>query len=201
MPVRHHPREPVVERLADGRRVLIRPLRRPDATALEAAYQRLSWDAKVARFGSPPRTLLGSPMRTLVDRVDQHDHVALIAIPFDVDFDGRGPIVAVGRLVPYLAEPGVYDIGVTVADDWRRVRLASRLLEHLWWHRPEPLQRLRTSVQPGNEAVDRLLRRLGPVRRHGDQVEVDVDPELDDVLRRQLREHSHGRVELPFHLA
>ena len=76
--------------LRDGRRVLVRPLRRGDGPALAEAFLRLSEDSVRARFGSPTRILNAAALRQLVDSVDGVDHLAFAASAIADDYQGSG---------------------------------------------------------------------------------------------------------------
>jgi RimJ/RimL family protein N-acetyltransferase len=148
--------------------VLLRPLRRSDAPGLARAYERLSVDARVSRFGSPPTNLAGESLAHLVD-VDQRDHVAFVVVRGD-------DIVGVGRVMRYPGDRDTLDIAGTVADDLRGQGLGRVLADLLAAHHPRPARRILTTVQRQNDAALRLLASFGsPVRRSDDTVEVLLD--------------------------
>jgi RimJ/RimL family protein N-acetyltransferase len=154
--------------LRDGSPVLLRPLRSDDAPALARAYERLSVEARVSRFGSPPTHLAGAALAHLVD-VDQRDHVAFVALQGD-------DIVGVGRVMRYPDQADTLDIAVTIADDLRGQGLGRVLADLLAAHRPRPARRIVTTVQRENDAALRLLESFGsPVRRPDDTIEVLLD--------------------------
>jgi GNAT superfamily N-acetyltransferase len=157
--------------LADGRSVRIRRIAPSDADALARAYDDLSWEAKVARFGSPPAELRGDPLSYLVSP-DGVDHVAFVA---ETTGDPAAGIVGVGRILRYPDDPDSLDIGLTVADDIRGLGLGRVLAAALAVHRPRPARRLLTAVGRTNDAALRLLTEFGlPQRRTDDLVEVDL---------------------------
>lgn len=148
--------------------VAVRPIEVGDAPALAQAYERLSVEARVSRFGSPPQHLNGASLAHLVG-VDHLDHVAFVA------FDGD-ELVGVGRVMRYPGDPGTLDIAVTVADRLRGHGLGRVLADVLAQHRPRPASRIVTTVARHNRAALCLLRSFGdPVRNPDDTVEVQLD--------------------------
>lgn len=110
-------------RLLDGRWVLVRPVLPSDAPELASAFRRADPDTLYRRFLSPP------PM--LTDRLLHHltavDYVHRLAL---VAFDTRsGTGVAVARFEP--AGDGVAELAVVVEPAWRRIGLATALVELL----------------------------------------------------------------------
>jgi acetyltransferase len=163
-------------RLADGRRVRLRPLVPSDAEALQEAYERLSPQARTSRFGSPPVSLRGDTLSYLVS-ADGVDHVAFVAVE-DLPDDGPQPprLLGAGRIMRYPDDPQSLDIGLTVADDVRGLGLGRALAAALARHRPRPARRILTAVDRTNEAALRLLAVFGrPVRNPDGLVEVAVD--------------------------
>jgi RimJ/RimL family protein N-acetyltransferase len=154
--------------LRDGTTVTLRPLRSSDAPALAKAYEQLSVQARISRFGSPPAHLSGASLAHLVD-VDQRDHVAFVAVAGE-------RIVGVGRVMRYPDEPDTLDIAITIADEAQGQGLGRVLADLLAAHRPRPARRIVTAVQRENAAALRLLESFGtPVRRADDTLEVLLD--------------------------
>jgi GNAT superfamily N-acetyltransferase len=148
--------------LADGTRVLIRPLRPDeDGPALAAAYLALSPEAKVARFGSPPARLQGRTLERLLD-VDADEHVAFVAMLGD-------RLVGVARALRYPDDRDTLDVAITVADDLRGRGLGGVLARLLVVARPAPARRIRTSVRRGNQAALHLLALFGEVEVRSDE--------------------------------
>ena len=113
-------------RLADGRRVEIRPILPSDAAELAEAIRTADAETLRARFLGGPPPLTDATLDALT-RVDYVSRFALAAFS-----KGRG--VAIAR---YAAPPasgdgrGVADVAVAVAPEWRRVGLATALVERL----------------------------------------------------------------------
>ena len=115
-----------IDRLGDGTRVLVRPIRAEDRQ-LEADFiMRLSPESRRFRFlgdfKQPSEVLLDQ----LVD-VDNLEKVAFVALVHD---DGHLREVGVSR---FAAEPDGRrcECAITVADDWNHRGLAVTLMKHL----------------------------------------------------------------------
>jgi len=121
-----------VMKLADGRQVQIRPILPSDAPELAEAIRTADAATLRARFLGGPPPLTDATLDTLT-RVDYRSRFALAAFS-----QGRG--VAIGR---YAALPPsgdgsvVADVAVAVAPEWRRIGLATALVERLAWRAQE----------------------------------------------------------------
>lgn len=112
--------------LANGQRVVIRPVLPQDEDLTTAFFGDLAAPSRYDRFLSPMRTL--SP--TLVKRftnIDYSDHLALVA---EVFADGRETAVAEARYVRG-TDRSAAEFAVSVADKWQGQGLASRMLGKL----------------------------------------------------------------------
>lgn len=110
-------------RLHDGREVLVRPILPSDAPELALAFRRADPETLYRRFLSPPPVLTGRLLRYLTT-VDYVHRLALVAA------DARtGTGVAVARFEP--VGEGVAEVAVVVEPAWRRVGLATALVELL----------------------------------------------------------------------
>ena len=85
--------DPAVVTLADGARLVIRPIEPTDRDLMAAGFERLSPESRYRRFFSPLPDLTGRQLDYLT-RVDHHDHEALVALDAD-----SGDGVAVARFV------------------------------------------------------------------------------------------------------
>jgi RimJ/RimL family protein N-acetyltransferase len=143
-------------KLRDGRVVAVRPLERRDRPLLAAAIRHLSDHSRYLRFaGAKPRMTEGE-LDHLVD-VDHHAHEALLAID---PLTAQG--VGVVRYVQVPGEPGVVELGATVADDWQGIGLGSALLARLMQRaRDEGHSAFRASVLAVNGRSIAMLRRAG----------------------------------------
>jgi len=111
-----------VVRLADGRRVEIRPILPSDATELAEAIRTADAETLRARFlGGPPR--MTDAVLNELTRVDYVTRFALVARS-----QGHGVAIARYGTAPSQHEPLVADVAVAVAPEWRRVGLATALV-------------------------------------------------------------------------
>jgi len=115
-----------IETLADGTRVLIRPLL-PEDRGREAAFiRRLSAASRRNRFLGEIREASPGLLDQLMD-VDHHRAMAFVALAHD---GGELREVGISR---YAADKNGQrcECAVTVADDWRHRGLAVLLMRHL----------------------------------------------------------------------
>jgi RimJ/RimL family protein N-acetyltransferase len=163
--------------LADGSRVVMRPIEPGDRATLAAAHVRLSPESQYRRyFGAKPR--LSRHELDYLTRVDHRAHEAIVAID-PVSGDGVG-VARYVRIAPGVAEPAF-----VIAEEWRGRGLAGLLLEALAERaQEEAIQRFEAPVLATNrEAID-LLARLGKATYRSRGREVDVHVELSAGGRR-----------------
>lgn len=163
---------PRVARLEDGASVELRLLRPDDEPALRRAFDALSSESRYRRFhGHVPR-LSDAAWRYLC-RVDDHDHVALVAVT------AAGGIVAVARFVRLRERSSEAELAVTIADAWQSRGLGSLMTCAL---ADVALARgvttLRAHVLPGEAAIERIVSRLGQTTSRRDEREVVLDVHL-----------------------
>lgn len=113
----------MIERLPDGARVLIRPIRPDDKGLLADGLRRLSPQSAQRRFLTPKRSFSRAELRYLTE-VDGRDHVALV-VEYPADPVRR--LIAVARFVRLNDDPEAADVAFTVADDWQGRGLGSLL--------------------------------------------------------------------------
>ena len=153
-----------------GSDVLIRPVAPSDRGAFRAGFGRLSETSRYRRFLTPMDRLTNGQLDYLT-MVDQHDHVALVA----VDAGDDEEILGVARFVgtgDRVAEPAI-----AIADHWQGKGLGTALFAALTARAlEEGIERFEALVLAENEPILKLLGRAGPVqqRRVGAQVEVEV---------------------------
>ncbi len=143
--------------LHDGSRVLIRPIVPEDGPALRRFHAALSPESVRDRFLSAKPRLSASDTRYLT-RVDQRDHVALVAV------DPARPerLLGVARWVRDPAAPTTAEAAFVVADELHglglgsifAIALADRAVE-------EGVDALNGSMLAGNGASEALFRRMG----------------------------------------
>ncbi|MGN6793975.1 MAG: MFS transporter [Streptosporangiaceae bacterium] len=141
--------------LRDRSAVLIRQIRREDASLLADGFDRLSAKSRQMRFLRTKNKLTPAELRYLTD-VDHHDHEALGALD---QADGRG--VGVARYIRDAEDPKAAEIAVTIIDDWQGKGLASVLLARLADRaRHEGIHRFTALVSSDNVAMAKVLRNM-----------------------------------------
>ncbi|HYX66184.1 MAG TPA: GNAT family N-acetyltransferase [Burkholderiales bacterium] len=109
-------------RLADGRTVLIRPVRPEDEAAEREFFAALSPQTRRLRFQRFTAAITDELMR-FYTHIDYDRHMAFVC-----EADGR--IVGEAR---YVANPGTRscELGIVVADDWHHTGIAQLLIDGL----------------------------------------------------------------------
>jgi acetyltransferase len=125
-------------RLADGRTVVIRPVRPEDEPAEQAFFEGLSPETRHLRFQRFSGAITDELMR-FYTHIDYDRHMAFVC-----EADGR--IVGDAR---YVANPGtrIAELGIVVADDWHHTGIAQLLLDAL----------MRAAHARGFEAMEGLV--------------------------------------------
>ncbi len=117
----------IVARLADGRRVTIRPILPSDAPELAEAILTADADTLRGRFMGAPPPLTQATLDGLT-RLDYAQRFALVAR----SAEGHGIGVARYSVLPSADDsPVSAEVAVAVAPEWRRVGLATTLLQLL----------------------------------------------------------------------
>jgi len=144
--------------LADGRSVVVRPIRPQDDIAEQAFVRRLSPASRLLRFHISIHELSPRTLRAMTD-VDHRNHVALVAQTLG-DSDGSR-IVADARYV-LLDEPGEAEFAIAVADEWQGVGLGKQLLQGLMQHaRRRGLHSLVGDVMHDNRRMFSMVHAMG----------------------------------------
>ncbi len=172
--------------LADGTRLLVRPIVPSDRGQLEEGYRRLSARSRHTRFFAPPAELSDADLDYLT-QLDYRDHCALGA--FVLDEPGE-PGVAVARYVREADDPSSAEVAVTVLDDYQRRgigTLLTRLLASV--AASNGVRTLVYFVQWKNDDMIELLRQNG-ARIKADEpgvarIELDI-PDSD----REVPDHT-----------
>jgi protein lysine acetyltransferase len=116
----------VLNRLADGTPLVIRPIRPDDKALLATGLAHLSEASRYTRFLAPKPSFTKAELRYLTE-VDGVDHVAYVALRGDAPKE----LVAVARLVRDAEDPRRAEIAVTVGDPWQRRGIGTLLGDHL----------------------------------------------------------------------
>jgi RimJ/RimL family protein N-acetyltransferase len=167
--------------LDDGTRAIVWPVLPTDRAALAEGYRHLDVESRYRRFLTSAPRLSEAMLDHLVDEVDGVDHVALVLIAFDDEWESTPAGVA--RMIRYPDDPTAADVAVTVVPELRGRGAATVLLRELLMHRPAGVERIVTEVAVGNVPSLRMLERLGPttVRPAGDDAyEVVVELPAQD---------------------
>jgi RimJ/RimL family protein N-acetyltransferase len=148
---------PILVEFRDGRRVSIRAIRPDDREEFRETFTHLSFETRYNRFMSAIKELPCDVLERAVNPVAGRE-LALVAI---VGEGADGEIAGGAR---YFVEPGATtcEFGITLADDWHRVGLASRLMKELIESaRAHGLKRMEGLVLATNSPMLNLARRLG----------------------------------------
>lgn len=177
--------------LADGTRILLRPIRPDDAEALREGFERLSPRSRYRRFLTPQRALTSEMVRYLTE-VDGERHIALVAGVESPDLKHEEGI-GVARLVRLDDEPDVAEAAVTVIDDYQNRGLGKLLLAALLRAASDRgIKMIRAEVLASNEPIQHLLARAGAVERSrsDDSITYDVP------IARAIGDGHEGRLEV-----
>jgi len=146
--------------LADGRRVLVRPVLPQDSDGEQAFVKGLSPASRYRRFHVGMRELPLATLRQMTE-IDHRSHVALVAHPeLDIDDEAGPVIVADARYVRLDGRRA--EFAVAVDDRWQRQGLGSRLLRMLARHAAKNgLGTLYGDVLTDNVPMITMLQRWG----------------------------------------
>ena len=173
--------------LGDGSTLRLQAPGREDYEDIKAFYDRLSPESLYMRFHGMVRTDV--PARYLVE-AGGVERVALIC-------RHAGRVVAVGSY-DRLLEPGVAEVAVAVAEDFRRRWIATRLLEQLAAIAAERgIRRFDAEVLGENRAMLAVFEEAGfAVRREGvgREVTVVLDITPAENVRERIDERDHRGV-------
>lgn len=147
---------PIRVTLRNGRSVTVRAITPHDAADVQAAFGRVSEEARYTRFMAPLKVLspamLEQAVSPLADRF-----LALVAVAGDPKSEA---IVGGARYLG--AADGACEFAILIADEWQGVGLASHLMRELICDaRARGLSRMHGYVLAGNRPMLDLARRLG----------------------------------------
>ena len=153
-----------VERLRDGQKIVVRPIRPEDRDELAAGLGRLSPESRYSRFFTPTDGLSASEL-TYLSEVDHHDHEALVALEPETEHG-----IGVARFVRSPEDPESAEVAVAVADSWHNRGVATALLGRLTQRaRDEGVRRFSAEILAHNQPMLDLIDELGDVTmRHLD---------------------------------
>ena len=161
--------------LADGREVLVRPIRAGDEPGEHEFLERLSGDTRRRRFMRYAGAADGALVH-FFSHIDYDRHMAFVC---EATIDGAPQLVGDAR---YVANPDgrSCEFGVVVADDWHHTGIAQLLMSEL----------MREARRRGFETMEGLVLRdnadmIGFVSALGFSVsEAPQDPTLVRVVKR-----------------
>ena len=146
--------EPVL--LADGARILIRPIEADDAQELRAGFEQLSVGSRYQRFLAPVAYLTQRQLDYLT-RVDHTTHDALVAVDA-----ATGEGIGIARLVRDERDPERADVAIVVADRWHGRGVGALLADRLAARALElGVKSFTARMLAGNHAARRLVERVG----------------------------------------
>ena len=143
--------------LADGRSVLIRPIRAEDEPLAREFFAGLSEDTRHLRFMKFVRSL-SDKLLHFFTHIDYEKHMAFVC---EVEAEGRARLVGEAR---YVANPDgrSSEFGVVIADDWHKSGIAGLLMEALVRAaRANGLETMEGLVLRDNHEMLRFVRALG----------------------------------------
>ena len=163
--------------LADGTRILIRPIEVGDAQELRAGFGQLGIGSRYQRFLAPIAYLTQHQLDYLT-QVDHETHEALVAVDA---VTGEG--IGVARFVRDARDPERADVAIVVADRWQGHGAGTLLAERLAARaRMVGVKSFTARMLAGNQAARRLVERVGhDIREREDGGAI--------VLTAQPREH------------
>lgn len=144
-------------RLADGRAVLIRPIRPDDEPGEREFFDQLSGETRYLRFQKWVKAV-GDKLVHFFTHIDYDRHMAFVCA---ARRDGREELVGEAR---YVGNPDgrSCEFGVVIADDWHRTGIAGLLMEALIRAaRAHGFETMEGMVLRTNDEMLRFTRALG----------------------------------------
>jgi GNAT superfamily N-acetyltransferase len=180
----------VERRLRDGSRVILRPIRRDDASHLREGFARMSERSRFLRFFSPLLELPDDLVRRLSD-LDHRTHRAWVV--FDPDAPGAsapGLGVGVARLVQLPDQATAAEAAFAVTDDYQGRGVGRLLLEVVAGTAAAAgYDTIVTEILRENAPMLSLMRSLGkPVNATADGSTVRIEVALGAVTDEQFTE-------------
>ena len=139
--------------LADGRTVLIRPVRPQDEAGERAFFERLCGESRRLRF----MKFVGALSERLIHSFTHIDYESRMA--FVCEHEGR--VVGEARYAALPDAPSC-DFGIVIADEWHRTGIAGLLMDALIRHaRAQGFHTMESIVLRDNRRVLKFVRALG----------------------------------------
>lgn len=164
--------------LPDKSKVLLRPIKPEDSEMLLEAFKHLSTNSRMKRFFTPRNSLSESQVKYLTD-VDQHNHVAWVAVNLE-ETEGYG----VGRFIRLPESPNTAEYAITVIDEFHNLGLGTLLFTLIYMlAREAGLEYLNGYLIQGNvHFVQRLKALKAKISQHDGvyQVHIPVQANFDE---------------------
>jgi GNAT superfamily N-acetyltransferase len=153
--------------LQSGELVDFRPVSQDDRETLQSGMSALSSRSRLFRFFTPiPK--LPDKLLDYLTVVDQHHHVAWIAISHD---QAEHPGLGIARFIRSQEQPTVAEFAVVVIDSYQRQGLGTILMAVLYLiANTEGIKILRAFVLPENNVMLNWLGKIGAVGLYDDGV-------------------------------
>lgn len=159
----------------------LRPLLPEDRQELVVAFERLSDTSRYSRFFAPLHRLTDRMLRTLVDEVDEVDHMARVMSavrPGDVELP-----IGIGRIIRSKQSPDTAEVALTVADQWQGQGAGTIMVRALaGLAQRRGIRFVTASVLADNPAAGRLMKHMGAIvdrALDGSTIEFRVDLDAD----------------------
>lgn len=144
--------------LANGTRVVIRPVRAEDEPGERTFFARLSGDARYMRFQKSV-SKLSERMIHAFTHIDYDRHMAFVCVA--AADDGREEVVGEARYIG-AREGGECELGIVIADRWHHTGIAQLLMEALLREaRAHGFRTMVAYVLSLNHDMLRFVRKLG----------------------------------------
>ena len=167
--------------LADGGRIVVRPIVPEDKSALAAGFDRLSDESRRFRFFRSRDSLTGGELAYLTE-IDYVDHFAWVALAADEEAVGLG----VARYVRVADDPTVAEPAVTVVDEHQRRGIGGILVGLLSESAAQNgINRFRAEVLGDNAEVRGGIEGIGRVTEvHSGVLSIEIEvPLSSDAFR------------------
>ncbi len=174
--------------LANGQRLLFRPIRPADEPLILDLFSRLSPESVFYRFLTRLERLKPAQLRHLV-QIDYRTHFCLAATTLE---ENRETLIGTGRFMVAAARPDRAELTVTVRDDWQGrgigKMLASRIVKIAG---SRGIAAIEILLDSRNERMIRLFSRLGyPARYESSVLDVCDRMEIDLTGRKSALESA-----------
>ncbi|HUL13815.1 MAG TPA: N-acetyltransferase [Methylococcaceae bacterium] len=164
--------------LQSGELVDFRPVTQDDRETIQSGMSALSSRSRLFRFFTPIAKLPDKWLHYLTE-VDQHNHVAWIAIGHD---QAQYPGLGIARFIRSQEQPTIAEFAVVVIDSYQRREVGTILMAILYlMARTKGIEILRGVVLPENLVMLNWLGRLGMVGTYEDGVYRMDMPVRDDL--------------------